>query len=530
MIYKLLIEDDEGQTTDVPLIRNQISIGRSEENTICLRERNVSRKHADITLESGQIFITDLQSFNGVWVNGELIKDPTLIKPGDLIEVGDYHLSLRLDKDDGVDNAVPSLPPDVEPVSSATSEGLETVRVAVDGLDNEPVQGGRLVLLNTKTAGQEFTLSDSEMTIGRKDEGNDLEIDHPSVSRVHAKLSFTGSSYRLVDQNSANGIRINGEDHDSCDLRWGDIIELGTVQLQLLAPGDPSPVTSTRPEIKSTARSASTKVSTSSAPTAPAPVLDADEEDAGSPVMIVGIAALVLILGVGGFFAFYNPSGSGASKKEGAATDAAVARKAPDKPPARRELSDEERLVAAKKAILEGSFDKAASALKKLLLKRTDWKEPQKLLNTISEEKPRFELLKKAALLRTDNKMDSLKKALKTLKGFPEKSLFAQKAKAVSTEIRSAMVKQLQAKTEKLISEKKYYVALQVNNEALELDANNAKTKALHKKLEQLTSGTPPTTRNDTPEPDNRLPMRVSPTRRSPARTEPPKNRDAGPQ
>ncbi len=39
-MVKLIIEDDEGKTTVVPLIRDEITIGRKEGNTIRLTERN----------------------------------------------------------------------------------------------------------------------------------------------------------------------------------------------------------------------------------------------------------------------------------------------------------------------------------------------------------------------------------------------------------------------------------------------------------------------------------------------------------
>jgi len=42
-MQKLLIEDDEGKTVVVPLIRDEITIGRQEGNTIRLSEQNVSR-------------------------------------------------------------------------------------------------------------------------------------------------------------------------------------------------------------------------------------------------------------------------------------------------------------------------------------------------------------------------------------------------------------------------------------------------------------------------------------------------------
>src|SRR6516225_7681018 len=45
-MWKLVIEDDEGNRTVVPLTRDQYSIGRRDGNTIRLTERNVSRDHA----------------------------------------------------------------------------------------------------------------------------------------------------------------------------------------------------------------------------------------------------------------------------------------------------------------------------------------------------------------------------------------------------------------------------------------------------------------------------------------------------
>ena len=45
-MYKLVISDDEGKTIIVPLVRDLITVGRQDGNTIRLTERNVSRQHA----------------------------------------------------------------------------------------------------------------------------------------------------------------------------------------------------------------------------------------------------------------------------------------------------------------------------------------------------------------------------------------------------------------------------------------------------------------------------------------------------
>src|SRR5947209_4022093 len=97
-MYKLIIEDDEGKTTVVPLIRDEITIGRKDGNTIRLTERNVSRKHARLLKANGSVFIEDLQSYNGIKVNGDRIAGRAPIAEGDRIQIGDYQLALKMDK------------------------------------------------------------------------------------------------------------------------------------------------------------------------------------------------------------------------------------------------------------------------------------------------------------------------------------------------------------------------------------------------------------------------------------------------
>src|SRR6478752_7058310 len=102
-MYKLIIEDDEGKTTVVPLIRDEITIGRKEGNTIRLTERNVSRKHARLLKSNGAIYIEDLSSYNGIKVNGEKIAERAPIAEGDRIQIGDYQLALKLDRSASVE-------------------------------------------------------------------------------------------------------------------------------------------------------------------------------------------------------------------------------------------------------------------------------------------------------------------------------------------------------------------------------------------------------------------------------------------
>ena len=65
----------------------EIVIGRSSELAMVLVEDMVSRRHAKVTVTSGQIFIQDLGSTNGSFVNGEKVKRARL-NEGDRILIG----------------------------------------------------------------------------------------------------------------------------------------------------------------------------------------------------------------------------------------------------------------------------------------------------------------------------------------------------------------------------------------------------------------------------------------------------------
>src|SRR5215472_1602506 len=71
----------------------QILIGRSSDLDMVLVEDMVSRKHARIAMQADQIWIEDLGSTNGTFVNGEKIKRARL-KEGDRVLIGTSILKL----------------------------------------------------------------------------------------------------------------------------------------------------------------------------------------------------------------------------------------------------------------------------------------------------------------------------------------------------------------------------------------------------------------------------------------------------
>jgi pSer/pThr/pTyr-binding forkhead associated (FHA) protein len=93
----------------------------------------------------------------------------------------------------------------------------------------------RMFVLTTDLAGLEFQLDRASLVIGRTDE-NDIVLGHRSISRHHAKIVRDGEHYTIVDLQSANGVRVNGEDYERIELNPGDVIELGHVKLRFVGP------------------------------------------------------------------------------------------------------------------------------------------------------------------------------------------------------------------------------------------------------------------------------------------------------
>ena len=72
----------------VILVRTELTIGRREDNLIVLSEPFASGYHAKLYVKNNNLYIQDLNSTNGVYVNEERIKDKVKLTAGDEIKIG----------------------------------------------------------------------------------------------------------------------------------------------------------------------------------------------------------------------------------------------------------------------------------------------------------------------------------------------------------------------------------------------------------------------------------------------------------
>jgi pSer/pThr/pTyr-binding forkhead associated (FHA) protein len=233
-MWKLVIEDDEGKRTVVPLTREDYSIGRQEGNTIRLTERNVSREHGRIrrvhTSNSGSskesFVVEDKSSYNGVFVNGLRVAHKQELQHGDLIQIGDYHLILQ---DEEAKDTAPA---------ASTNADL-TVTMPTAGFRGQTLteRPSRIVVLTGPKPGVEFPLDRERLTIGRAEDAT-ISIQHNSVSRLHCEVHALGDGrFEIVDNGSANGVRVNTVLLNRAIIEAGDIIEIGDVRLKFVGAG-----------------------------------------------------------------------------------------------------------------------------------------------------------------------------------------------------------------------------------------------------------------------------------------------------
>jgi len=73
------------------------SIGRGPTNTIVLDDTFASQEHALVTRRGGQWWLEDRNSSNGTTLNGEPVREPTVISSGDVIGIGQVQFKLELE-------------------------------------------------------------------------------------------------------------------------------------------------------------------------------------------------------------------------------------------------------------------------------------------------------------------------------------------------------------------------------------------------------------------------------------------------
>ncbi len=201
----LEVSQVDGSAMQFALAKPMVTIGRSSHagnDLVVNKDGMVSKRHAQITLGADGFTITDMNSTNGVWVNGERI-DSRVLQEGDLIKLGATELVFR-----------------------------ESTRSAIKSQISAVASRARPRLIEPH--GEEFLLA-SEMVVGRV-LTSDIRLGDPTVSNTHAKVfSNDGTEFYIEDLGSQIGTTVNGVQvirGSAVRLNPGDQIKLGEVTLR----------------------------------------------------------------------------------------------------------------------------------------------------------------------------------------------------------------------------------------------------------------------------------------------------------
>ena len=87
-------------------------------------------------------------------------------------------------------------------------------------------------------AGLEWPVRDEPIVIGRGRKA-DLVIGEATISRTHARIVPEGDAFVLEDLGSTNGTQLNGKRVSRGEIRDGDELRMGKLQLRLKLTGEP---------------------------------------------------------------------------------------------------------------------------------------------------------------------------------------------------------------------------------------------------------------------------------------------------
>ena len=222
---KLVVSLDGVVIKEVQLTKDKTTLGRRPYNDIVIDNLAVSGEHAVLQMVGADVFIEDLNSTNGTYINGKAIKKQ-LLTHNDTVEIGKYKIKYLVDESGDYEKTMVMRPsaataaasPSPLPAAHATSAG------GYIGLGTHPpLTPASIKVLNGAAAGREVTLTKVVTTVGK-----------PGVQVASITKRPNGYAFAHVEganRPSINGVPIVG---DSVPLRNGDVIELAGTQMQFI--------------------------------------------------------------------------------------------------------------------------------------------------------------------------------------------------------------------------------------------------------------------------------------------------------
>jgi hypothetical protein len=210
---KMIVSIDGVVIKEVQLTKDRTTLGRRPYNDIVIDNLAVSGEHAVLQMAGNEVFLEDLNSTNGTYINGKAVKKQ-LLQNNDTIEIGKYKIRFQGDQASaGFDKTMVFKPP------AAGSAPPASAPASPDAAHN----GAAIRVLNGAAAGREVALIKVVTTIGK-----------PGVAVAAITRRPHGFVVAHVDGSekpTLNGLTLQAE---PIVLKNGDLLELAGIQMQFV--------------------------------------------------------------------------------------------------------------------------------------------------------------------------------------------------------------------------------------------------------------------------------------------------------
>ncbi len=211
---KMIVSIDGVVIKEVQLTKDRTTLGRRPYNDIVIDNLAVSGEHAVLQMMGSEVYLEDLNSTNGTYVNGKAVKKQ-LLQSNDTVEIGKYKIKYLND----AASASFEKTMIVKPGASVPTDGLAPTAAAELGA----AAGAAIKVLSGAAAGREVPLVKVVTTIGK-----------PGVAV--AAITKRPHGFVVAHVEGGNRPTLNGSaiGAEPMTLKNGDLLELAGTQMQFV--------------------------------------------------------------------------------------------------------------------------------------------------------------------------------------------------------------------------------------------------------------------------------------------------------
>jgi len=215
---KLVVSLDGVVIKEVQVTKDKTTLGRRPYNDIVIDNLAVSGEHAVLQMVGSDVFIEDLNSTNGTYINGKAVKKQ-LLAHNDTVEIGKYKIKYLVDDGNDYEKTMIMRPGTNVPAFAHTAPAP----VSGFGALNTPVGPASIKVLNGAAAGREVALTKVVTTVGK-----------PGVQVASITKRPGGYVFAHVEGSVRPTVNGSALSADSVHLKNGDVIELAGTQMQFV--------------------------------------------------------------------------------------------------------------------------------------------------------------------------------------------------------------------------------------------------------------------------------------------------------